>query len=212
MHIINSPIDDIKDPEIELAISSPFIIKSQSIEISWNIEHAVSAEITPYIGAIKLKGSIKLNPDESTTYTLTAKGVLKNTSKTISVSVYPTPVLERLKVPSAPEIHLEANFQLAKMEVPKIFNKKGIEDLNLRFPKIQSIKKEFIPSRPSIDLAVKIFEVTPQQLRDNKIETLSPFGRKMYHFKSQTFNTLQRIFRSNPKITDIIKTIRKHYE
>lgn len=212
MHIINAQIEDIKDPEIDVSITPEFIIQSQQAILSWNSKNTISVDIQPSIGVVKLFGSVTINPFESTTYQITAKGVLKDIVKNVSISVYPTPILEKLRVPKAPDIRLEANFQLEKMEVPDIFKTSILEKWSHRFPRLQMIKSEFIPQRPKFKDAVEAFQITDKQINENKLKTIRPIDRLVNKLKTNSFNVLERSFRNNRKMTDIIKTIRKHYE
>lgn len=201
-----------RHPEIEFAISTSFILRSQQATISWKVQHAETISIAPAIGTVESEGTKTINPFESTTYTLIAKGLKKEISKSVSLNVYPTPVLERLLIPTPSNIRLEASFEKSRVEVPSIFNLSRIECFAFNFPKIQKIKSEFIPNQPTLRKAKEVFGISSKTLRENNINELKPFARRLYQFKTNTFNGLEKVFKRNPKMTDIIKTIRKHYE
>lgn len=201
-----------REPEIEFTISSAFILRSQQASISWKVKHAESISIAPTIGTVDKEGTRSVNPFESTTYTLTAKGLKREISKSVSINVYPTPVLERLLIPTPSNIRLEASFEKSKVEVPSIFHLSSIESFTFNFPKIKKIKSEFIPNQPTVRRAKEVFGISSKTLRENNVNELKPFARRLYQFKTNTFNRLEKVFRRNPKMTDIIKTIRKHYE
>ncbi len=53
----------------------PFIDSGQSTTLSWDIQNAVSVNISPGVGSVTLEaGSIVVTPGETTTYTITATG------------------------------------------------------------------------------------------------------------------------------------------
>ena len=83
-----------KKPTIEFTASSLIIEGGQSSTISWIVKNAYSASINVdygnNIGMVSLTGSTGVSPDQSVTYTLTAKGKGGISTKSLSISVIPT--------------------------------------------------------------------------------------------------------------------------
>jgi hypothetical protein len=64
------------------------IQSGQSTTLSWVIENATSATITPGVGTVDPRtGSVSVSPTTNTTYTLTANGPNGSTTSTVTVSV-----------------------------------------------------------------------------------------------------------------------------
>lgn len=73
---------------------SPSVIKAgESAVLSWTTDNATSCNITPDIGEVALNGTINVQPEQSTRYTLTAIGPGGTITKTATVT-YIQPVVE----------------------------------------------------------------------------------------------------------------------
>jgi peptidoglycan-associated lipoprotein len=55
--------------------------------LSWSTDNATDLDLQPGVGAVQAKGSSTVTPEDSTTYTLTAKGPGGTTSATARVTV-----------------------------------------------------------------------------------------------------------------------------
>jgi hypothetical protein len=197
----------IREPIIIFDISTQFIIRTQTAQLHWSVENAEIIKIEPHIGIVESKGSKTVNPIDSTTYTITAVGLteLNTRTKDVSLNVFPTPVLERLQIPTPSNIRLEASFENSRIDLPSILNISTIEKFSFNMPKIRQLNSEFIPNRPTVmNLATAI--------KIPKKELYASIGETENKLKTLLFNSLERIFYKNPKMNDIIKTIRKNYE
>lgn len=197
----------IREPIIKFDISTQFIIRTQTAQLNWTVENAETIKIEPSIGSVEAKGSKTINPFESTTYTITAVGLTESTTKTkvVTLNVYPTPVLERLQIPTPSNIRLEASFENSKVALPSILNINSIEKFSFNVPKIRQLNSEFIPNRPTVRNLASALKIPTKEL-------YASIGESENKLKSLLFNGLERIFYKNPKMSDIIKTVRKNYE
>ena len=77
-----------KAPAIDQFTAEPSSIeRGQSATLRWSVSNATEISIDQSIGTIDATGSRQVFPNNSTTYTLTAKGPGGSTSRTASVSV-----------------------------------------------------------------------------------------------------------------------------
>jgi len=197
----------IREPIITFDISTQFIISTQTAQLNWSVENAETIKIEPTIGSVEPKGSKIINPSESTSYTITAVGLTESTTRTkvVTLNVYPIPVLERLQIPTPSNIRLEASFENSRIDFPSSLNIYSIEKFSFNVPKVRQLDSKFIPNRSTVeDLATA--------LKKPKKELYASIGESENKLKSLIFNCLERIFFKNPKMSDIIKTVRKNYE
>lgn len=197
----------IREPIINFDISTQFIIRTQTAQLNWSVENAETIKIEPTIGFVEANGSKTINPFESTTYTITAVGLTESTTRTkvVTLNVYPTPVLERLQIPTPSNIRLEASLENSRVDLPSVLNINSIEKFSFNVPKIRQLNSEFIPNRPTVKNLATALKIPTKEL-------YASIGESENKLKSLLFNGLERIFYMNPKMSDIIKTVRKNYE
>ena len=78
-------------PRAALAVSETSVERGRSIELRWTAAHAESVEIDQGVGAVPPSGRLRVAPEDSTTWTLTAIGAAGTTPATASVTVAVTP-------------------------------------------------------------------------------------------------------------------------
>ena len=78
-------IDDTLQPSASIYSSLKIVKEGGSIMLSWDSAHAESAEIDNGIGSVPTKGSLRVTPGQSTTYTITTEN--RNGTATASVKV-----------------------------------------------------------------------------------------------------------------------------
>ena len=197
----------IREPIITFDISTQFIIRTQTAQLNWSVENGETIKIEPTIGIVEAKGSKTINPFESTTYTITAVGLTESTTRTkvVTLNVYPTPILERLQIPTPSNIRLEASFENLRVDLPSILNINSIEKFSFNLPKIRQLDSEFIPNRPTVMNLATALKIPTKEL-------YASIGESENKLKSLLFNGLERIFYKNSKMSEIIKTVRKNYE
>jgi len=71
----------------ELAADPGAIEPGQSTTLSWEVSNAYSLSLTPEIGTVATRGTRRVSPTATTTYTLTANGPNGATTRTVTVTV-----------------------------------------------------------------------------------------------------------------------------
>jgi peptidoglycan-associated lipoprotein len=93
-------------PTVTLAASPDVIQEGDSTQLTWQSQNADTLTI-PGIGTVPASGSRTVNPQESTTYTITAKGPGGSTDATARVTVNAKPVAA-IPQPSDEELFAKA--------------------------------------------------------------------------------------------------------
>jgi hypothetical protein len=86
-------VTDVPTPVCEITGNPHTITRGSSAQLSWTSQNAVSANLNQSIGAVAVNGNRSVNPNDTTTYTLTVRnsaGVEATCTKTITVEI-PTP-------------------------------------------------------------------------------------------------------------------------
>ena len=81
----------IDPPTATLDADNKIIQNGDSATLIWTCENATSCSIEPGIGNVELNDSIQVEPSETTTYTITATGLLSSTTAEVTISVYELP-------------------------------------------------------------------------------------------------------------------------
>jgi serine/threonine protein kinase len=118
------------------------VINSMDVELTWEIENAHTITIDNGIGQVPNSGSLKIKPQTDTRYKISAIGYFGQAADDIEIRVFPTPVLESLKVPM-PDFQSRINLNPIKISSPQI-------DVSINLNSIYSEKPKF--TEPSIDL------------------------------------------------------------
>jgi hypothetical protein len=94
---VQKPIDD-DSPSIEFAANPVRIITGKTSKLSWNVSGATFTFINNDIGKVAPNGTLLVNPDKSTTYTLTARNDQngKTSTATADVTVKKGPIFQNL--------------------------------------------------------------------------------------------------------------------
>jgi serine/threonine protein kinase len=147
------------------------VINSMTVELSWEVENAHTIIIDNGIGDVTGTTEIKVRPEKNITYHLKAIGHFGQEEKTVDITIFPTPLIESLKVPSpdfnsrlnlnplnitAPKINISINLESAKFtELPSSFTKlndtlKQAKPLYIREETFWSISEVFNKIKKSI--------------------------------------------------------------
>lgn len=89
------------------------------ILLTWQIDNAHTIAIDNGIGIVTGKNQIKVRPDRNVSYTITATGYFGQVSDCIDITVFPTPFIESLKVPS-PDFNMGLNLNPISISSPQI--------------------------------------------------------------------------------------------
>lgn len=109
-----------KPPEIKyFKIDKTAVISSMQVELSWEVENAHTIIINENIGQVEAKSSIKYRPTTNKIFKLRALGYFGTSEDEVEVQVFPTPILESLKVPM-PDFSSRINLNPIKISAPLI--------------------------------------------------------------------------------------------
>ena len=78
-------------PRAALAASQSSVERGRSVELRWAVANALSVEIDQGVGLVPATGSLRVAPEASTTWTLTATGASGTTPATVMATVAVTP-------------------------------------------------------------------------------------------------------------------------
>lgn len=197
-------------PKISFWLSKNLIQQGQTIELNWEVQNAETVEIDNAIGLVPLQGSKTVLPKGDTVYTVIAKGINSELSKKQSVKVveFPTPVIKTLTIPM-PEIKMQTDIVFIKTNLSSgLVIGNPIRNIELSLPQINTIQETLtLP---------KVYHVQQQTQNEIKrVQSEISEKKKQIRFseiKKSVFDKLQNYFISNPKMSEVIKTIRKNYE
>jgi|TARA_B110000902_G_scaffold264243_1_gene345196 hypothetical protein len=102
------------------------IIKGISINLEWDVENAYKIELNHGIGEVTAKGKKELNLNDNTVLRLTAIGYFGSVDVEIPISVFPTPIIKSLSIPS-PDFRQNV---VLKIATPK-FNHTNSSSINI---------------------------------------------------------------------------------
>ena len=86
--VINIPA-----PTVSISADPQSISKGQATTLTWSSENAETVTIDQGIGSVALQGSLKVSPEKTTTYTITAQGKAGTAQASVAVTVtIPEPV------------------------------------------------------------------------------------------------------------------------
>ena len=74
-------------PTVTLQASSTFIQRGESTTLNWSSTNATDLVLTPGVGRVSPEGSTRVNPTESITYTITARGPGGTADNTVRITV-----------------------------------------------------------------------------------------------------------------------------
>src|SRR5713226_6317756 len=74
-------------PTVTLTAEPSTVEKGKSVTLTWTSDNATVLDLEPGVGKVEAKGSTTVTPDDSTTYTLTAKGPGGEQTATARVTV-----------------------------------------------------------------------------------------------------------------------------
>ncbi len=160
------------------------VLEGVEVELSWDVENAVSVTIEPEIGNVSSKGKHSFRPN-SKTYKLIAQGHFESSEKYLELKLFPTPIIETLFVP-APIIR-----ELTKLQVNyPVFPNINISISNFQ-NEIQLNERKISTDIPSFNLMsikyIKLEEKKNHILISNRISSLF----------SRFYNLNKWIFRKN---------------
>jgi hypothetical protein len=141
------------------------------VTLLWNVEHAKRTEIDNGIGEVEACGTKKsLLKKDKTFFTLTAFGELSNCTQEVFVRLFPTPIIESLKVPM-PDFSSRFSLGSIILYPPNINLSINIPDFNFDSPQFKTpdvslnrINPQF-KSKLAIFNFLKIYEIIRRKSR-----------------------------------------------
>jgi hypothetical protein len=138
--------------------------------LSWDIDSkAHTVTIDNGIGDVTGMNEIRIRPEKNTTYTLKVIGHFGESEKSIDISVFPTPVIKTLHIPT-PIFNHQTSISNFKIETPQI--NLGI-DLNpnifvpntIDFEKLNSNSRNFFfQDQKTINPISEVFEIIQDRI------------------------------------------------
>jgi peptidoglycan-associated lipoprotein len=137
-------------PTVSLTAEPSTIEKGESVTLSWTSENATDLDLQPGIGKVQPSGSTSVSPEESTTYTLTAKGPGgTNTAEArVTVTSPPPPPAP----PAPPAVSEETLFEQNIKDAFFDFNK---SDIRPDAQQALTADGNFLEAHPSINFVIE---------------------------------------------------------
>lgn len=134
------------------------------VTLSWNVENAKRVTIDNGIGEVEAIGTKKsLLQKNRTFFTLTAQGELSDCSQEVIVRLFPTPIIESLKIPM-PDFTSRFSLSSVVLNPPNINVSINLPDFNLNIPEyvtpnipLNRIKPEYKPKMSIFNFS-KLYE------------------------------------------------------
>jgi hypothetical protein len=95
------------------------LIQGSEINISWEIENALKVSINNGVNEVEPSGSLILKPQNNCEYIITAIGFNDIVTQKLEIKVFPTPIIESIKVP-IPIFEKVTNLVIKSPDFPKI--------------------------------------------------------------------------------------------
>ncbi|MCL5006116.1 MAG: peptidoglycan-associated lipoprotein Pal [Acidobacteria bacterium] len=137
-------------PTVSLTAEPSTIQQGESVTLSWSSENATDLDLQPEIGKVQPSGSTSVSPEESTTYTLTAKGPGGTSTAQARVTVTSPPPPPPPAAP--PAVSEETLFEQNIKDAFFDFNKS-----NIRPDAQQALTADanFLQAHPSINFVIE---------------------------------------------------------
>jgi serine/threonine protein kinase len=146
------------------------VINGVPITLKWEIDSAHTIEIDNRVGDVTGKSEVKIIPDKDTIYKIKAIGHFGEAEATVDIKLFPTPVLESLKVPM-PDFVSRVNLNPIQISSPKI-------DLSINITNLLSNRPVFC--EPSEDLNTLRPQHKPKAELLNLSSIYESIKRKIY--------------------------------
>ena len=116
--------------DIEIDVIQPEILKFSyeiniekgidNVDLFWESNNAVTAEITPKIGDVEPNGSVSIGIQEKTTFHLIVKGHFGEASLKMEAKPFPIPIIQSLFIPT-PNFNLDTSYFSNNLFIPDSF-------------------------------------------------------------------------------------------
>ena len=124
------------------------IIGGIPVNLKWQVEKAHTIIIDNGIGNVTGKTEIKVRPDKNTTYNLKAIGHFGEIEKSVDITIFPTPVIETLFIPTV-NFNSGVSVNPISISSPYIHNKVEFENsLQISTPKFTDLNQNIVSAKP----------------------------------------------------------------
>lgn len=156
---------------IHFSIDKDVAISGQRVILSWEIKNAFEIEINNGIGKVKNPiDKIEIFPNQNTNFKIQAKGIGGKVEQEKFVKVFPTPIIESLKIPM-PDFTSRFSLSSVVLNPPNINVSINLPDFNLNIPEyvtpnipLNRIKPEYKPKMSIFNFS-KLYESIKRRIR-----------------------------------------------
>ncbi|KAA6341045.1 hypothetical protein EZS27_011136 [termite gut metagenome] len=141
---------------IQFSMDKEVIIRGQKVTLLWNVNKALEIEIDNGIGKVNHKDKKEIYPNQNPIYKLTARNSYGISEQEIVLRIFPTPIIESLKVPM-PDFESKINLNSINITSPKIDVSINLPDFNLNLPQFTASSVDLQKIRPKYKPKVSIF-------------------------------------------------------
>lgn len=160
-----STVEVFEKPKINFFNAEPdVVLDCVPVTLSWNVENSKRVSIDNGIGEVEPIGTKKsLLQKNRTFFTLTAHGELSDCSQDVIVRLFPTPIIESLKIPM-PDFTSRFSLSSVVLNPPNINVSINLPEFNLNIPEyvtpnipLNRIKPEYKPKMSIFNFS-KLYE------------------------------------------------------
>ncbi|MBK8807209.1 MAG: hypothetical protein IPO21_11420 [Bacteroidales bacterium] len=149
---------------VHFSVDKEVVISGQKVTLSWEIKNAFEIEINNGFGKIiNALDKIDIFPSQNTIYRIQAKGIGGKVEQETFVKVFPTPIIESLKIPM-PDFTSRFSLSSIVLNPPSINVSINLPDFNFDIPEYVSpniplnrIKLEYKPKMSIFNFS-KLYE------------------------------------------------------
>jgi serine/threonine protein kinase len=149
---------------LHFSFDKEVVISGQKVTLSWEIKNAFETIINNGIGKVNnTKGQIEILPSQNTSFKIQAKGIGGKVEQETFVKVFPTPIIESLKIPM-PDFTSRFSLSSVALNPPNINVSINLPDFNLNIPEyvtpnipLNRIKPEYKPKMSIFNFS-KLYE------------------------------------------------------
>ncbi len=149
---------------VHFSVDKEVVISGQKVTLSWEIKNAFEIEINNGFGKIiNALDKIDIFPSQNTIYRIQAKGIGGKVEQETFVKVFPTPIIESLKIPM-PDFTSRFSLSSIVLNPPSINVSINLPDFNFDIPEYVSpniplnrIKPEYKPKMSIFNFS-KLYE------------------------------------------------------
>lgn len=142
---------------VHFSADKDVVISGQKILLSWEVTNALEITINNGIGKVNnTKGRVEIYPNQNISYKIHAKGIGGEVEQELLVKIFPTPIIESIKVPM-PDFKSRVNLSSIVLKSPNIDVSIELPDFNLSVPEYVTPKIPLNKIKPKYNSKTSIF-------------------------------------------------------